>query len=171
MTTDPNEGPVWPSENPSDRPTPSSEPVYPPSAANEPPPPPEQASPEPPGTYPPPPPPPPAYGGAPQGYPPPPPAAGIRRARIWRAGCDAGSCPRRHQWAVAEVHQRDDEAGRAVVHERAADGQLERHLACADRPGRPDRNYWLHYLVLFRRRVWSELPVLQRTAHRPATGA
>ena len=49
MTTDPNEGPVWPSENPSDRPTPSSEPVYPPSAANEPPPPPEQASPEPPG--------------------------------------------------------------------------------------------------------------------------
>jgi hypothetical protein len=76
MTTDPNEGPVWPSENPSDRPTPSSEPVYPPSAANEPPPPPEQASPEPPGTYAPPPPPPPVYGGTPQGYPPPPPAPG-----------------------------------------------------------------------------------------------
>jgi hypothetical protein len=72
MTTDPNEGPVWPSENPSDRPPSSSEPVFPPSAANEPPPPPEHVAPELPGTYPPPPPPPPAYGGAPQGYPPPP---------------------------------------------------------------------------------------------------
>jgi len=72
MTNDPNEGPVWPSENPSDRPTSPSEPVFPPSAANEPPPPPEHAAPEMPGTYPPPPPPPPAYGGTPQGYPPPP---------------------------------------------------------------------------------------------------
>lgn len=93
MTTDPNEGPVWPSENPSDRPMPSSEPVYPPSAANEPPPPPEQASPEPPGTYPPPPPPPPAYGGAPQGYPPPPPgyaAPGYGAQAVTQAPVPAG---------------------------------------------------------------------------------
>ena len=68
MTNDPNEGPVWPSENPSDRPAQPSEPVYPPSAANEPPPPPEHAAPDTPGAYP----PPPAYGGTPQGYPPPP---------------------------------------------------------------------------------------------------
>ncbi len=59
----------------------------------------------------------------------------IRGAWVWRAGGGAGSCPRRHQWAVAEVHQRDDEARRAVVRERVANRQLERHLACADRPG------------------------------------
>jgi Yip1 domain len=68
MSSDSNEGPVWPSQTPSDTPPPSSEPVYPPSAANEPPPPPEHATPEPPGTYPP---PPPAYGAAPRGYLPP----------------------------------------------------------------------------------------------------
>jgi len=70
MTNDPNEGPVWPSENPSDRPAQPSEPVYPPSAANEPAPPPQYVTPDTPGAYPPP--PPPAYGGTPQGYPPPP---------------------------------------------------------------------------------------------------
>src|SRR4029453_18811122 len=72
---------------------------------------------------------------------------------------------------MEEVHQSDDEARRAVVRQRTSDRQLERHLACADRPRRPDRDYWLHYLVLFRRRVWSEFPLLERTAHRPATGA
>ena len=53
MSNDVNEGPIWSSQNPTDSPPPSSEPVYPPSAANEPPPPP-------------------AYSAAPQGYPPPP---------------------------------------------------------------------------------------------------
>jgi hypothetical protein len=75
VTSDPNEGPVWPSETPSDQPAGTPEPVFPPSAANEPPPPPEQAAPEMPGTYPPPP-PPPAYGDTPQGYLPPTPAPG-----------------------------------------------------------------------------------------------
>ena len=53
------------------------------------------------------------------------------RARVG-AGGDTGSCPRWDQWAVAEVHQRDDEARRAVVRQRTADRQLERHLARGD---------------------------------------
>jgi hypothetical protein len=77
VSMNPDEGPVWPSETPSDRPQSSPEPVIPPSVANEPPPPPEPApSYQPGGAYPPPPPPPPAYGAAPQGYPPPPPGYG-----------------------------------------------------------------------------------------------
>ncbi len=68
MSSDFNEGPVWSSQNPSDTPPSSSEPVYPATAANEPLPPPEHATPELPGTYPP---PPPAYGAAPRGYLPP----------------------------------------------------------------------------------------------------
>ena len=93
MSEDPNEGPVWPSETPSDRPPSSPEPVFPPSAASEPPPPPEPAPAQPPGMYPPPPPPPPAYGAGPQGYPPPPPgyaAAGYGAQAVAQPPVPAG---------------------------------------------------------------------------------